>query len=262
MSFESKDIPKCKRKKILYLFYLLFVAAVVCCIIAVIIGCIGVFRGYSVQSSIFLSLPLVLLLACFGMNRILVTNPNGVLKSINNKFFLPFITCCLLFSCFPGWNYRKGFKFYQEGNYAEATIEFEKETQYWYHKVTPNFSEPASMNELAKSYCQLEEFDKARSIYELSLDRYRGTVHGDLAEIRLAGLESGLKAISEYSDQNQKGYDEYDRLYMVASEYASLPCRNKAFEIYKTITEMNIPDEHKRIAYEEIQKTTLSKPSR
>ncbi len=254
MSLVQKDISESKRKKVMYVYYLSFVVAVVCCLILVINGCVGVFRGYSVQSPISAFLPLVLLLACVGVNRI-------SLRVFNNCFIL-FITCYFLLSCFPGWNYRKGLKFYHEGNYAEAAIEFEKENQFWYHKVTRNISEPSSMNELARSYCQLEEFDKARSVFELSLSRYRGTAHGDLAEMRLDILESQLKAISEYSDQNLKGHDEHDSLYNLASRYELLPCNNKAIEIYKKITEMNIPDEHKSKAYESIKRLTPSKPSR
>jgi tetratricopeptide (TPR) repeat protein len=261
MSLQPKDISESKGKKIVYLAYFLFVVAVACCLILVIIGCVGVFRGYSVQSLIPAFFPLVLVLACVGVNRISMINPNRISLSVFNNVVFLIIICYSLFTCFQGWHYRKGLKSYQEGNYAEAAIEFEKENQFWYHKVTPNLSEPSSMQYLAQSYSQLEEFDKARNLYELSLNRYRGTVTGDLAKISLVSLNSGLKAISEYSDQNLKGYDEKDRLYMLASKYASLPCNNKAIEIYKKITEMDIPDEYKRRAYEEIQKLTPSKPA-
>lgn len=222
---------------------------IICCSILIITACIGIFRGYSVQSRMMdwlVTVAMVCIVFYWGL---------GSFKPSIIWLCCSVIILYMSISSLQSSHYLKGLKLYYEGCYGDAVIEFEKETDLWYLKLSPNSSEPVAMHMLAKSYCQLEEFSKARDIYELGFSRYQGTVHGQSAAANLNSLKIGLGIISEYIEDSPKRQDDYKKLYVEASAYElNLSCYKKAVEVYKKITEMSIPAENKSRAHAAIKR--------
>jgi tetratricopeptide (TPR) repeat protein len=149
-----------------------------------------------------------------------------------------------------------GVVLYEQGHYNEAAVELEKTNQLWYLKLRPNYFEPSVMQELAESYCQLEEYDKAIGVYELIISRYQG-LYREVASWRLQRLKDGLRLVAQYNEGDIKLQNDYNKLFDMAHVYESnLNCYKKAVDIYKTITEMNIPAKDKNHAYEAIKRLT------
>jgi tetratricopeptide (TPR) repeat protein len=162
----------------------------------------------------------------------------------------------MFIGCLQGRHYIKGFKFYYQGEYDKAAMEFEKETGLWYLKLSSNSSEHSAMEMLAESYCQLEEYDKAIDAYKTIVFRYQG-LKRKVASSRLQRLKDGLQSIARYKEENQELQNDFRKLYDIADVYESdLNCNTKALAIYRTITEMNIPAKDKRNAYDAVLRLT------
>lgn len=237
-----------------------------CCLQFWVVGLIGVLRGYSVQGY----LSFYILMGAF----LYVIFLSGLL-SARHMIILNFacltVICSLILFWPKGRYLKRADDHYKQGQYQKALKEFKKETRTWYLRLTYNPHEGRAMVQMAQTYCQLEDFDKARDIYRLTIDRYPGR-HGDRAQNRLERLEDGLKIVTEYEDwvSGEKGfpYDLADEpfksynwkpermkpwiLYDVAFAYQrDLNCYAKASEVYKRIMDMDINEEHKRIAREQ-----------
>jgi pentatricopeptide repeat protein len=220
------------------------------CSMLVMFAFIGVFRGYSVQSKMLTwLLPFVMVCILFyGWQR--------NFKSSIMWFCWAVVVVYMFIGGLQGVHYDRGYIYYDQGHYNEAAAEFEKETQLWYLKLGVNFSEPAAMGMLAQSYCQLGEYDKAVGVYELIISRYQD-VRREVASFRLQRLKDGLRFIAQYNEGDIKLPNDYRKLYDMAYVYElDLKSYKKAVDIYKTITEMNIPVEDKNRAYEAIKRLT------
>jgi tetratricopeptide (TPR) repeat protein len=228
---------------------------IVCGSIMVIAAFMGVYRGYSVQSYILWFLPSIFLIwASFYFPRkesFIQGLKDSIKPSLENLFWAVFCVY-LSIGLFQGRHYWKGWEFYEQGQYDKAAAEFEKETQLWHLKLSYNPSEPSAMQDLAKSYCQLEQYDKAIHIYELIISRYPG-VYQDGASFYLQRLKDGLQSITRYKEENQGLPNDFSKLHDIADVYESdLNCNTKALGIYETITQMNIAEKDKRDAYDAI----------
>lgn len=240
-----------------------------CCLQFWVVGFVGVFRGYSVQGD--LSFYIMIGAAVFVIFLL------GSLSSrhmITRNFTLLTLVCSSILILPKGRYLKRGDDYYEQGQYQKALEEFNKETQTWYLRLTYNPHEGRAMVQMAKTYCQLEDFDKARDIYRLTIDRYPG-FYGDRAQKYLEQLENGLKIATKYEDwvSGKKGfpYDLADErlksydwkpeqmepfiLYDVALAYKiDLKCHIKALEVYKKIVDMDIDEEQRKIAGEQLEK--------
>jgi tetratricopeptide (TPR) repeat protein len=231
--------------------------AISCCLILIVASFIGVIRGYSVQSTIFWFLPSVVLISAsfyFPRKKSFIQGLKDSFKpSLENLFCAVFCVYTSI-GLFQGRHYDKGYKFYEQGLYNEAAVEFEKETRLWYLKISYNTSESSAMQKLAESYCQLEDYDKAISVYELIISRYQGPTR-ELASLYLQPLKNGLRFIDQCRGK-EHGFD-YNQLYDMARIHEdNLNSYKRAITIYKQITEMDIPAEDKKNAYEAIKRLT------
>lgn len=259
----AKAVIECKNKfvrhKIDPIKAVCLTIGIICCSMVVISAFIGVIRGYSVQSTIFWYLPFTALICAsfyFPRKESFIQGLKDSFKpSLENLFYAAFVVY-LLIGSLQGQHYFKGCKFYYQGLYDKAAAEFEKETQLWHLKLSSNTCEPDAMQKLAETYCQLEEFDKAVGVYELIISRYPG-VYQDGASLYLRRLKDGLQVIARYTENSEGLQNDYDKLYDIADVYESdLNCNKKARDIYKMITEMNIPVEFKSRAFEAIDRLT------
>jgi tetratricopeptide (TPR) repeat protein len=254
MTDARKD---CWRQVRRYFVLLKASPGIVCGSIMVIAAFVGVFRGYSVQSYIFWFLPSIFLIwASFYFPRkesFIQGLKDSIKPSLENLFWAIF---CVYMSIgiLQGRHYWKGWKFYEQGQYDKAAAEFEKETQLWYLKLSCNHWEPDAMQQLAETYCQLGEYDKAICIYELIISRYPG-FYRESASFYLQRLKDGLRFIDQCRGKEQ-GFD-YDQLYDMARVYEDdLNSYKRAISIYKQITEMDIPAEDKKGACDAILRLT------
>ncbi len=223
----------------------------ICCSILVISAFVGIFRGYSVQSKMLTCLlPIAIFCIPFYWRQ------RNFKPSIIIGFCWAVVIVYMLIGSLQGVHYDRGYIYYDQGRYTEAVAEFERENQLWYLKLCSNFSEPAAMGMLAQSYCQLGEYDKAVGVYELIISRYQG-VRREVGSFRLQRLKDGLRFIAQYHERDIKLQNDYSKLYDMAEIYEfNLNSYKKAVDIYKTITEMNIPVEGKNRACKAIKRLT------
>jgi len=223
------------------------------CFQLLVVGLIGVARGYSVQGfwSEWIAIASVFCL-------IFLAPPQKENRK-NVIFYIVIFT--LMYSSLVGIaqnRYKKlGKKYYEQGRYQQALEEFKKETQTWYLRLKYNSHEDSAMEMMAKTYCQLEDFDKARDTYELITHRYPG-FYGGRAEEYLERLEDGLRIVAKYPDQlsNAKGFPS--DLYEIARTYQyDLNCSIKALEVYRKIVDMDIGESTKELARKSIEKLTV-----
>ena len=240
-----------------------------CCLQFWVVGLIGVFRGYSVQGY----LSFYIMIGAF-LYVIFLSNSLSSRHMIILNFALLTFVCSTILSLPKGRYVKRGDDYYEQGQYQKALEEFEKETQTWYLRLTYNGYEDRAMVQMAQTHCQLEDFDEARGIYRLTIDRYPG-FHGDRAQKYLEQLEDGLKMVTKYEDwvsgTREFPYDLADErlksynwkpermkpfiLYDVALVYQrDLNCYIKALEVYKKIVDMDIDEERKKIAREQLEK--------
>lgn len=243
------------------------------CFQLLVVGLIGVARGYSVQGfwSEWIAIASVFCL-------IFLAPPQKENRK-NVIFYIVIFT--LMYSSLVGIaqnRYKKlGKKYYEQGRYQQALEEFKKETQTWYLRLKYNPHEDSAMEMMAKTYCQLQDFDKARDIYKLIMRRYP-RFYGGRAEEYLESLEDGLKLVAKYEDwvsgQTDFPYDLADEwlksfkwkpeqmkpsiLYDVALAYwGDLNCYAKALEVYRRIADMDIGESRKELARKSIEKLTV-----
>ncbi len=146
-------------------------------------------------------------------------------------------------------------KYYSTGQYQQALLTYEKEAQTWYHLLKYNYNERVAMNMIAKTYCQLGDFDSARDTYNLMIDRYPGEFYAGRAQERLVKLQEGLKIVAYYPDQVPETKGVPGDLYDIALKYQfDLNYHTKAHEVYTKILGMDIPEEWKKSAKEQIVK--------
>jgi len=223
------------------------------CFQLLVVGLIGVARGYSVQGfwSEWIAIASVFCL--------LFLAPPQKENRKNVIFYIVIFT--LMYSSLVGiaqTRYeRQGKDYYEQGRYQEALQEFKKETKTWYLRLKYNYHESSAMEMMAKTYCQLQDFDKARETYKLIMRRYPG-FYAARAEGYLADIEDGLKVVAKYPDQlsNAKGFPS--DLYEIARTYQyDLNCSIKALEVYRKIVDMDIGESAKELARKSIEKLTV-----
>jgi len=223
------------------------------CLQFLAVGLIGVLRGYSVQG--FWSEWIML----GSFVCLLFLTPPQKEKRKNLIFYI--IVFTLMYSSIVGiaqMRYKRlGKEYYEQGRYQEALKEFKKEIQTWYLRLKYNTYEDNAMEMMAKTYCQLEDFDRARDIYKLIIHRY-SSFRGGRAEKKMRRLEDGLKIVAKYPDQVSRAKGFPSDLYEVARTYRhDLNCSTKALEVYRKIVNMDIDEKWKESARERIEKLAV-----
>jgi len=242
---ENKDlIQKAKKKPVLKL--LAFIG--LCCFLQfLIVALISVIRGYStktVLSDVICVVGLLLILPYYPRQK------RPVICIYVFSFMIGFFS---LISLSQGGYIEKAKAYYSAGQYQQALQTYEKEAQTWYHLLRYNYQERKAMNMIAKTYCQLGDFDSARDTYNLMIDRYSGEYYAGLAQELLVKLEKGLKIVAGYPEQVPETNGVPGDLYNIARTYQyDLNCHTKAREVYKKIIDMDIPDDWKELAKDAI----------
>jgi len=245
MSQENNDlIQKTKKKPVLKL--LAFIG--ICCLLQFfIVSLIGVIRGYTTETVLSDVIFVV------GLFFILPYYPRQKRPIICIYFISFMIGSASLLSLCHGNYAEKGGIYYEQCQYKEALQFFKKETQTWYLRLRYNHHERNAIEMMAKTYCQLEDFDNARNTYKLIIDRYRGH-YADQAEKDLLRLNNGLKIVANYPEQIPETKGVPVALYNIARTYQyDLNCHTKSLEVYRKIIDMDIPDEWKELAIAEIK---------
>jgi hypothetical protein len=208
-----------------------------------IIALIGVIRGYSVQSFMPVCVMLggvFLLLPCPGW----MSEYSKETKKTNWISYL--ISFCIIFMSVVGLlqgRYEElGDEFYEQKNYSAAITLYQKEVDTWYLRLRYNTSEKISLFGIARSYCQLENFEQGRQAWQRLGKMARG-FYQEVAQRELAKLDKELGNIAEYekqladaADDNQKA----DILFDMARLYRRINCDKKAGEQYALIQTLNV----------------------
>jgi len=229
----------------------------ICCILQFfIVGIINLSRGYSIGTR----LPEKILLA--GLFAFIPLSVKYLKKLAIFGCYSLTVSFVLMYVCWISLAHVKYIEeakeYYSTGQYQQALLTYEKEIQTWYHLLKYNFNERIAMNMIAKTYCQLGDFDSARDTYNLMIDRYPGEYYAGRAQESLVEMEEGLKIVANYPDKvpETKGFPV--DLYNIARAYRyDLNCYRKAIEVYTKIVDMDISDECKKSAKESILKLTV-----
>jgi tetratricopeptide (TPR) repeat protein len=242
---ENKELTQKAKKK--PLLKLLAFIGICCCLQFLIVGLIGVIRGYTTNTILSDVIFVV------GLFFILPYYPRQKRPDICIYFISFMIVYTSLIGLSQGRYIKKAEAYYSAGQYQQALQTYEKEVQTWYHLLKYNYHERIAMNMIAKTYCQLEDFDSAHDTYNLMLDRYSGEYYAGLAQERLVKLEKGLKIVACYPEQVPETKGVPVDLYDIAITYQyDLNCHTKAREVYKRIIDMDIPDDWKELAKDAI----------
>ena len=217
------------------------------------VGLFGVARGYSVQGfwSIWIAIACAFCLLFMAPPQ--KQNRKNVIYYFASFTFMYFSLVSIAQMRYE----RQGKDYYEQGRYQQALEEFKKEMQTWYLRLMYNHRESSVMEMMAKTYCQLQDFDKARETYKLIMHRYPG-FYAVRAEGYLADIDDGLKVVAKYPDQlsNVKGFPS--DLYEIARTYQyDLNCSIKALEVYRKIVDMDIGESTKELARKSIEKLTV-----
>jgi pentatricopeptide repeat protein len=160
MKYYKSMLMKCN--------YCVMLIGVICFLETLLTGVIGVVRGYSMQGYWhFFGLACIV---CIGYCMFL----SQYRRSIMSYAFFAMAMYCLVIGLPQGHYLAEGKEYYEKGMFQEALGEFEKETQTWYLRLKYNLDERIAMTMMARTYCQLKKYDKAREIYELIISRYPG----------------------------------------------------------------------------------------
>lgn len=206
-----------------------------------LVGAIGVLRGYSV-AGLWPTWTVLVGLGCIAVSG------RAMRRGWSWLIIAMLLTPSLGHYLPQGDHAALGTALYEQGRYREALSEFEKETGTWYLRLTYNYKERSAAEGIAKTYCQLEEFDKARDMYKLIIARYPG-FWGDGAKEYLDKLENGLAFARDFRGTmpGARGFpgEWYDlgRIY----EY-DMNCARKALDVYEQIVAMNIREKSKDLA--------------
>jgi tetratricopeptide (TPR) repeat protein len=250
----------------------LTVVALCCCLQAFLVGLIGVVRGYSVQG--FWS-SRIALAGVFCLIFLALAQKHG--KNVPYYISISVLMYSSLAGLPQGRHLRIGRQYYEQGRYRRALQEFKRETQTWYLRLRYNLDEHIATEMMAKTFCQLEDFDKARQTYELIMYRYPG-LYADRAEKYLDRLEAGLKFVAKYESwvSGEKDFPYYlheqllkapdsqlertqtNILNRVATIYEyDLRCNAKAVEAYRKIAHMDTDEQSKQRARKQIAELTV-----
>jgi pentatricopeptide repeat protein len=232
----------------------ILIAGIIGCAQYFVVGIIGVIRGYSIQSNIpsciaFIS-AFTILMICAVRNKSLARWKRNVLKIIA----LSPIICYSLIMIQQSTNSVKGTEYYLKGRYAESIQYFRKETETWYLPFVYT-NKGSSLTFMADAYCQLENFDKAREIYQLIQQRYPDWE--DMAAKSIKSLDNGLQKVKEYEALPEDKKNDVYVLYDLARVYnVDLHSDAKTLEIYKKILSLPVDDKSKELAKKAIQELT------
>lgn len=218
-----------------------FFTGLACCSQFLVVGAIGVIRGYSVQSWAphWVMLIGILLMIPFSRKNNLVSYFTSGLLILTS-----------LVSIFQGQHETKGDEWYDSGQYKDAITEYRKEIDTWYLRLRFNHNEDQSLFGLAQCYSQLGQFEKARETYTtlaaISQGYYRGR-----AEKELSVLDANLTKVDEYTRQITEASDHSQKaalLFDLALVYRRLNCSEKAIEQYERIQLLEVREVQKQQA--------------
>jgi len=182
------------------------------------------------------------------------------------------------------WHYFRGSADYEAGRYERALGNFKKQSEAWYVMLAYNTWEPRNMEMLAQTYCQLENFEKAREVYGLIAARYAGE-YAQRAQYKSAIIEERLKQFAELEEWLADGHPEpagmfkrlYDqglvhRFYEEGAEFTEndkasilcfhiapiyewdLDCSARAERIYRKVLEMKTSESCRKSVIEHLHK--------
>lgn len=202
---------------------------------------IGVARGYSIQSWAphWIMLTGVLLLIPFQRTH-------GMVSFLSSASLLLFA----LVAISQGWHQDKGDELYKAGKFADARMEFRKETDTWYLRLCYNYHEAPSMDGIARCQSQLEEFGEARETYVAMTSMFRG-YYKKRAEEELASLDANLAKVAELEKSLAEEEDDEEKaslLFDLALFYRRLNCARKGIQQYQKIQSLKIDERFKEQA--------------
>ena len=248
---KNSNIQKTKRELVLKLYAFLGI----CCFLQffVVTG-IAVVRGYSVESDVSTVSNVVCLVGIF----FILPHYSGKRRATIAGYFISLWLIYNVLANVPHGGYlEKGNVYYSQGRYPKALQACKKESQTWYRRLQHNPHEKGAMLTMAKTYCQLEDFDNARVTYKLMIARYSGSCP-QAAEDNLKRLEKGLLLVANYSGQVPEGLEEVWKWYDLARTYQyDLICYKKALEMCRQIIDTNISEEFKEVARKQIEAMTI-----
>lgn len=159
---------------------------------------------------------------------------------------------------------RAGYEYSWNGQYQAAMKEFENasESKRWYLRMSlfSKSHEDMVLLQIARTSCQLADFDRARDAYKRILNRYPDSKRTTLTKEYLQKLEDGLKKVAKYNGQTPETKEDLDNLYDIAKIYRlDLNCKAKALEIYRNIVDMEIDETGKTLAKKHIETLTKSR---
>jgi len=206
---------------------------------------IGIIRGYSVQSWIPIWVMLgglfVLILSAGGNQFITREKRNPTWISWLSSFYI--ITFSIV-GILQGRYQAKGDELYKQKDYPAAIAMYRKEIDTWYLRINYNYREDMSLFGIAQSYCQLENFEQARQIYQylakMSRGYYRQRAGQELTNLdrELGSIAVLEKPLADAADDNQKAQMRFD----IAFSYRRIGCAKKAREQYALIQTLNVPE--------------------
>ena len=82
--------------------------------------------------------------------------------------------------------------------------EFEKELNTWYYRLRYNHHEPGALRMLARSHCQLGDFEQGIRCFEQLLEKYPTYLGVALVQQELLDLEIGMENVSQIEMQIPK----------------------------------------------------------
>ncbi|MBN1345540.1 MAG: tetratricopeptide repeat protein [Phycisphaerae bacterium] len=230
----------------------LMALGVICCFQIVIAGLVGVVRGYSVQGY----WPIGILFA--GMVLIMVSGQ----VHLHPRHGTWFVVVCLAVTNLPrgGQHAEQGDTLFKQGRYREAVPEYEKELNTWYLRLTYNYHEAHASEQIAKGYCELEQFDKARAMYRRIMAMYPG-FYGDRAKDYLDELDAGERLVRQFDGRMPRPNEFPSKWYDVANAYQfKMKCARRAVDVCRQIDAMDIEEKFKDRARTRIKELTPRLP--
>jgi tetratricopeptide (TPR) repeat protein len=218
-----------------------------------IFALIGVIRGYSVQSMA----PLWVML---GGLILLLLSPECMIafyysKEAKRPNWISYLSsfCLILMSVvglLQGRYQKLGDEFYEQKNYLAAITMYQKEVDTWYLRLRYNTNENTSLFGIARSYCQMENFEQGRQAYQRLHQMARG-YYQERSREELVELDKELGSIAEYEKQFASAADDNQKaqiLFDMALSYRRIECDKKATEQYALIQTLNIDESRKEQA--------------
>lgn len=151
-----------------------------------------------------------------------------------------------------GRNHKLGDEFYEQKNYQAAITMYEKEIDTWHLRLMYNYREDTSLFGIARSYCQLGDFEQGRESYQrlikMSRSYYQERGGPELAELdrELENIVAFKEKLDNTADDRQKAHILFD----LALAYRRVECSPKAREQYTLIQTLDINESRKAQAKE------------